>query len=540
MEFGSRAAPTLVRIDLQVPRAGRWWLVSELRTPKRFEIRLGDRTIGTFGDEMPFRCRPVRTTDLSIPLDLAEPGETLFALVSEPHGPCNVRLRLVPDAIFPTEVARKSTTDAFVVGYMAAILLVAACLWLAVRERSFAWYVLYYAAALGWLCAKRGTGFHYLWPDLPALNPGISLCLAHFCVGAFTQFLRHLLELRRHHPKLDGLLLSGVGIQFVVAPFLLANVVHGPALLLVESLQILMPLGLLSILALRAWKGHRLSRLLLLAFVPLGLAMIYGTLVEFGLTAGGPAIKATVLTIAAVIENTLATLILLAEVRSREKARTSLEREFHTRLVESSDQLSRELSRDIHDGIGQQIYALRLHLFTGNESMPVELAQSLDQRMGTLHQDLRDVARRLHPPLLREGGLEQALASLCADLSGATDVEIAFESRLGRFDFPESLATNLYRVTQESLANALRHAKARSISVRLERRAGGIRMEIVDDGVGLPDTASAGGGMGLNGIRSRIQAMGGVVEIGPGDGKGTAVVVEVPIPRRSTSGPPQG
>lgn len=530
LHFGTRAPATLLRLELDVPRTGRWWLVSDLRTPKRFDLRLGQRDVGTFGDAYPFSLRPLKTTDLAIPLHLNAPRETLYAMVSEPYGPCDVRLRLVPEAALAPMVARKAARDAWIVGYMSAIFLVALYLWFAVRERAFGWYVLYFASALMWLVAKRGLGFQYLWPNLPELNAGISLFFAHVVVGAFTLFLVNLLKLQRHHPRQERFLIALALFQFAISPLLLFNALSGWPFRMVETLQAILPLWLLGIIVHRAWPGRdRLARKLLLAFLPLGLAMVYGTLVEFGFTAGGPAAKAMVLTGAALLENTLATLILLQEIRAREKARLNLVRDFHRKVVESSDELARELSHDLHDGVGQQIFALRMKVFAASDSMPPELAASFDERIGDLHNDLRCVSRRLHPPVLRDEGLEQALSVLCADLSQERGTAIRFECAAPLPSLPDSVATHLYRIAQESVSNALRHAQAREIVVRLWSDPGHVFLSIEDDGVGLRELGTEDDGMGLSGIRSRARAMGGFADIARRIDGGTRVAVKVPV-----------
>ena len=530
LHFGDHATPTLLRLELDAPRSGRWWFVSELRTPKRFELRLDDAPLGTFGDDHPFSERPLPIADLAIPLDLAQGRHVLFAKIAEPHGPCDLQIHLTPDDAFPVEVVDKLSRDMWITGYMTAIFLLAICLWIAVREPAFAWYVLYFACATLWLMTKRGLGFQFLWPGFPALNAGISVCLAHLAEGTFTLFLCGILQLSRHHPRQNRLLRAAAFVQFGIALPMLANLVWGLPLKFFESFQAVLPLWLLSILALRAWKGRDpLARRLLLAFLPLGLAMTYGTLVEFGLGAGGPGIKATVLTAAALIENTLATLVLLQEVRRREKARLQLEQDFHKKVVESSDELARELAHDLHDGVGQQIYALRMKVFSSRDSIPAELARILDKRIGDLHQELRLVSKRLHPPMLQNRGLEQVLSDLCADSTDPDKTSVRFEKLDDVPDPSETVSTHLYRIAQESLANALRHAQARDIVVRLRTGRKGILLEIEDDGVGLRSASSDGAGLGLSGIHARARAMNGVADISNRPGGGTRVSVRVPV-----------
>lgn len=532
LSFGSATPATILRLDVSVPHAGRWWLVNELRTPKRIHVWLGGEDLGEFGDDHRFENRPVLTTNLSIPLDFTRTRETLWLRVWEPRGPCDVGICLIPDRRFPQEVAKTSFANALLLGYMFAVLLVALYVWIAVRERAFGWYVFYFVCAELWLAAKRGVGFQWLWPDFPWLNSGVSVFLAHVAVGAFILFLRDLLALNRHLPLQDRLLRAGAWIQFLVSPFALACAfaTHSALRNAYESLQILLPAGLIAVLAQRSLRGDRLARKILVAFSPLGLAMVYGALVEFGVTAGGPGAKTAVLTIAALLENTLATLVLLQEVRNREKKRLDLERDFHARVMERSEEMSRKLSRDLHDGMGQQAYALRLKLFALRDRIPSDVVESLDDRVAELHEELRDASRRLHPPVLRDKGLADALRELCETAQTDSDIGVRFESQGDPTALDGTVATHLYRIAQEALTNALRHARAETVWIHLRRTASRVVLTIEDDGVGMPVESMHGSkGMGLAGIRSRAQAIGGKSEIRYRAGGGIEVSVEAPV-----------
>ncbi|MBK8802511.1 MAG: sensor histidine kinase [Fibrobacteres bacterium] len=531
LSFGWAAPPTMVRVVLEVPQPGRWWLVNELRTPKRIQVRLGSQEVGEFGDDFRFSSRPIRTTNLSIPLDFTRTRETLHLRVSEPRGPCDLGFHFTPDKRFPQEVANTGFVNAWLLGYMFAILLVAVYVWIAVRERAFGWYVFYFVCAELWLAAKRGVGFERLWPEVPWLNSGISVFLAHVAVGAFILFLRDLLQLQKHLPFQDRILRAGAWIQFLVSPWTLACAfaTHPTLRNAYESLQVLLPMGLIAVLVQRSLRGDALARKILVAFSPLGLAMAYGALVEFGISAGGPGAKTAVLTIAALLENTLATLVLLQEVRNREKKRLELERDFHSRVMERSEDFSRKLSHDLHDGMGQQAYALRLKLFASRERMPADVLQSLDERIAELHEELRDASRRLHPPILRERGLADALRELCETALTDSDIQVEFQSQGGELH-NEAVATHLYRIAQEALTNALRHARAETIRVRLVHSASKVMLTIEDDGVGMSVEAMHGSkGMGLAGIRSRAQALGGRAEVRYRAGGGTVVEVSAKL-----------
>lgn len=528
MEFGHAAPPTLLRAVLEVPHPGRWWFVSELRTPRRIGVRLGTRVLGTFGESLPFAQRPVATTDLAVPLDLKGPRDTLYLLVQEAKGPCALKAHLTPDALFPDEIQDRATGNALVLGYMAAIFLVAGFLWSAVRERAFGWYVAYFAAALAWLVVKRGFAFAWIWPDHPGWNDGVSVALAYLAMGSFALFLVHILELRRHLPRLAKLLTLGAWLEFALAPvaFLCLLEPHRLALTAVGWIQLLLPLAMLAALGRRALRRDGMALGLLLAFLPLALGMVYGTLVEFGFSAIGPGSKAVVLTAGALFENTLTTLLLIREVHRRERARLELEREFHARVVERADGYFGEVARELHDDLGQRTFSLRMQLYArpDGDGPQERLAAEVD----ALHRDLRSLSRRLHPPQLRENGLAEALGDLCRGFDADSGMRVRLELPGTPAELPPATSLHLFRIAQEALVNAHRHAGATRVDLVLERSEGAVRLTVNDDGHGFEAQAS-GGGLGMVGMRSRALAMGGTFAVESGPGRGTRVRVEVPL-----------
>ncbi|MEN9353147.1 MAG: hypothetical protein RL318_472 [Fibrobacterota bacterium] len=529
MEFGLAAPPSLLRVVLEVPFPGRWWFVSELRTPRRLEIRLGSNVLGPFGESRPFKERPVATTDLAIPLDLKGPIDTLFLLVEEPKGPCVLKAHFTPDRLLPGEVEARTFGNGLILGYMLAIFLVSGFLWLAVREKAFGWYVAYFAAALAWLAVKRGSAFAWVWPDHPAWNDGASVALAYLAMGCFALFLVHILELPRHLPRLARALTVGACIEFFLLPiafFCLLNF-NRMALTLVGWFQVILPLTMLGALLHRAFSRDRLALWLLIAFLPLALGMIYGVLVEFGFSAAGPASKAFVLAVGALCENTMTTLILIREVHRRERARLALEREFHAKVVEQADGYFREVAQELHDDLGQRTFSMRMQLFAQGAAL-TDSDRRLAETVDSLHKDLRKLSRRLHPPQLRENGLQDALEDLCRGFDAESGMQVRLVCTPGLPELPVAANLHLYRIVQESLVNAHRHGGATEVELALIRIPGGVRLAVTDNGNGF-DSEVVEGGLGMAGMSSRAQAMGGQFVVRSRVGHGTRLQLDLPL-----------
>jgi signal transduction histidine kinase len=196
-----------------------------------------------------------------------------------------------------------------------------------------------------------------------------------------------------------------------------------------------------------------------------------------------------------------------------------------TRAIEAQQNERRRLERNLHDGAQQRLVALALELGLLAEqadSDPTtqtrlkrarsELAQSLDE--------LRDIARGLHPAVVSGHGLAVALESLVA----ATPFEVQLTTD-GLPRLPEQVEVAAYYVVSESLTNAAKHAQAGRVSVDVEMSGDTLIVEIVDDGIGGADSE---GGTGLRGLADRVEALNGRLRIWSAAGHGTRVRAELP------------
>ena len=192
----------------------------------------------------------------------------------------------------------------------------------------------------------------------------------------------------------------------------------------------------------------------------------------------------------------------------------------------------RRLARELHDGIGQNLTALKHRLVQlGDGLAPAQRAQ-LDTAIalcGDTLDDTRELSRLLRPPILDDLGLEPALRWLARSQSEAGGLDVAVEIE----PLPEldgDLQTLLFRVAQEALNNAAKHAAAHSVLLRLVARAGMLQLQVADDGRGCdPDAALRSGGSGLGGMRERLRLYDGRLELHSAPGQGTRLRALVPL-----------
>ncbi len=197
------------------------------------------------------------------------------------------------------------------------------------------------------------------------------------------------------------------------------------------------------------------------------------------------------------------------------------------RIVAAQDAERRRLERNIHDGAQQNLVALSVKLrlarnfATRNPQRAKEILRELEAETGQALDTLRDLARGIYPPLLRERGLAAALQAHAASME--IPVEINAEG-IGRY--ASDIEAAVYFCCLEALQNAAKHASASRVQLQLHEQDGQLAFSVVDDGCGFdPDKASQG--TGLRNMTDRIEAVGGRLEVRAGS-SGTSVVGRVP------------
>ena len=195
------------------------------------------------------------------------------------------------------------------------------------------------------------------------------------------------------------------------------------------------------------------------------------------------------------------------------------------------------ISRELHDGVGQSLTALRIQLeLLEHDTPPGPLRARVGDLRGLAEQSLQDVRQMSHllrPQMLDELGLMPTLRWLARTFGQRTGVavELAAEGVGDRLD-PE-MDSLVFRVVQEALTNVAKHARAASARVRLALQGSRLHLSVEDQGQGFDaETASAAGeGFGLRGMRDRVQLFGGRFTVRSRPGEGTAIQAELPLGR---------
>jgi signal transduction histidine kinase len=211
-------------------------------------------------------------------------------------------------------------------------------------------------------------------------------------------------------------------------------------------------------------------------------------------------------------------------------------RQANRRLIEAHEAERERVAKELHDDIGQRLAVMRMDLDILAQALPLEASEvrlrvgDLSERTLALAKDVQALSHRLNPPMLGFLGVVSASAGFCRELAERQHVDVAFSHEGIPDGLPAYVARSLFRVLQEAVTNAVKHAGVSRVAVALCGSPEAIGLEISDAGVGFdPDSALSGRGAGLVGMRERVRSLGGELFIESRPGAGTSIRARVPI-----------
>lgn len=203
------------------------------------------------------------------------------------------------------------------------------------------------------------------------------------------------------------------------------------------------------------------------------------------------------------------------------------------RIVTAADQARRRFERDLHDGAQQRVVSLGLELRGVEASVPADqpaLREQIAQitvGLTAIAADLREISHGIHPAILSRGGLASGIKALARRSAVPVELDVDIDARL-----PEHVEVAAYYVVAEALTNTAKHAQASEMAVRATTDMGDLHLDIRDNGIG---GAVVGGGSGLIGLKDRVEALSGRLDIVGSPGGGTRLIATIPL----SEAPPQ-
>ena len=210
-------------------------------------------------------------------------------------------------------------------------------------------------------------------------------------------------------------------------------------------------------------------------------------------------------------------------------------RALNEQLIKAQEAERMRIAGDLHDGVLQQITSLVLRLGKVRRQVPPDseataTVNDLQQQLILIGTDIRHISHELHPALLQDSGLPAALSAYCEEFSKVRGLRVSCETDESVKQMSPGSALCLYRIAQEALGNAAKHAKAKKVEVRLTRADGRVCLSVSDDGAGCdPSQIGKSGGLGLISTRERVLQLSGTFEFDSAPARGTTVRVDVPF-----------
>jgi signal transduction histidine kinase len=216
--------------------------------------------------------------------------------------------------------------------------------------------------------------------------------------------------------------------------------------------------------------------------------------------------------------------------RENERARADLE-DLSARLLRAQEDERRNLARELHDEVGQSLSAIMME--AGNAELaegPAEVEERVKSIAAIAEKTLnevRDLALLLRPSMLDDFGLVPALNWQVRETGKRTGLDIRLYAGEDCDDLPDEHKTCIYRMVQEALNNAARHAGARTVQVNVKNAGDRVQFSVQDDGSGFDKKMVRG--LGLLGMEERVRRLGGRLRVDSSPGRGTVIVAELPL-----------
>lgn len=204
-------------------------------------------------------------------------------------------------------------------------------------------------------------------------------------------------------------------------------------------------------------------------------------------------------------------------------------------IIEGEERERQRIAKELHDGLGQYLSASNMNLksvYEDIEDISEELNSTFETGLRFLSHaisETRNISQNLLPKAIQDYGLELAAESLTNQLRKSHKIDVYFYSSLNDVELPDKVQINLYRILQEALNNATRHANPTKIEVQLAYSEGEVLMTIEDNGIGFDTNAVNVEGLGIRSMKTRVGAMSANLDIVSNKGRGTIVSVVVPI-----------
>ncbi len=440
----------------------------------------------------------------------------------------------------------------FITGVFVFVAFFSLLLFFALKDRLYLYYSLYVFFAIGFVYASQGYMIRYYVDGSWGVEGDKVRYVSAFLLLIFNSlFIHEYLQWDKLKNKIftNGTWLS-VGMMVLLILLMYIDHIFFKNTLFNDDPQtisnfyvliyLLVPIFTISgIIYCIYYRFHRREAVYyLVASVPLFFIALHNGMSNYELINGNATLEIDLFALAFILEIIVLSLLLAARFKSiRESEQLLLseqnrQQQIRTEAVLEAEERERvRIARDLHDGIGQMIAAARMSLgkfsSTNNLNEP-EIQQTLDLLEDSI-KEIREVSHNMMPGSLMKFGLPTALKQLANKINNAGSLQINLQIIGLKDRLDERVETMLYRVIQEIVSNVLRHAEATKVNIELVSHENELVLVVEDNGKGFDINNNDNQGIGLKNILTRVEYLDGNVNFDSAIGKGTSVIVEIPI-----------
>ncbi len=226
----------------------------------------------------------------------------------------------------------------------------------------------------------------------------------------------------------------------------------------------------------------------------------------------------------------------ITEVKKLQDEQTNLRLEHQNTLmqavVDTQERERKMIAHNLHDGLGQVLTAAKMNInaykaLSTNQTARVDMINKAEELLDQAIYEVRNITGDLMPAILKDFGLTTALEKLCSDVSAVGRPKFFFSAHNVDLQVKESIAFNLYRITQEIINNIVKHSNAEEATLQLFGRDNELILQVEDDGMGfdLSEKKSKNEGLGLKSIENRVNLMNGTLDLDTGPGMGCSYTI---------------
>lgn len=491
------------------------------------------RVRSSSGDAVPFAEKPFPSR-MHV-FKLPDPAGTYYVRATS-EGPLNLNWEITTEPDFIAEERLTGTAYAMLLGVLATMILFNLGVFLAIGDRTYVFYVLYHIFAAFLIFSMAGYTSQYLLPYLSnSTNLSIPLSLVGMCFFGVL-FVHSFLDLKHTLPRYS-LLLRGtaVVVLLLAIPGFALPYSAGSNFTILAAILVLiaMAIGITAAIV----NGITAARYLVITF---GCAVLPGSLAAIGYAFG--LLPETVFAVYSIEISTVAETILISlfmayrikvsedEKRDAQQRNIELHRSFNERMLAKQEEERSRIARELHDSVGPNLSALKMHLqsiedsgTTGGSPM-LSNAQSLNLVQSTID-EVRHLSHNLHPRQLDDVSLSNAVAMFTRQFQGKSAPSFKLQLTEEEPRLPEETKIHLYRLAQEAIQNVVSHAHASLCLVSLGYQSDVLTLSIRDNGDGFDTRQVDGDGLGMTSMADRANIIRAALSVDSAPGEGTQVTV---------------